>query len=163
MTRRIFLTPFLSLAVVSFVLIGCAQQVSETPIDQPVVPPATTDDKISVPSEVSVPASLVASATYEAYSSARFAELKGKQPVALFFHASWCSTCRKMDGVFNSKLSELPAGSTILKVDYDTETELKKEFGVTTQSIVVFLNAKGEVVGKHSDPSLDKVKELLKP
>src|SRR5690606_37693153 len=46
----------------------------------------------------------------------------------IFFAASWCPTCRALDEGIKSDLSSIPADLTILKADYDKETDLKKKY-----------------------------------
>lgn len=62
----------------------------------------------------------------------------------LFFHAEWCSTCKFFEKQITS--TEIPSDVTILKVDYDTETELKEKYGVNVQSTFVLIDESGEVV-----------------
>lgn len=64
----------------------------------------------------------------------------GKKMIALFFHADWCPTCRTADAEISERVSELPNDSIVFKVDYDTATNLRQEFGVTQQHTVVFIN-----------------------
>ncbi len=61
----------------------------------------------------------------------------------VFFHAPWCSTCNFYEGQIEDQ--GVPSGVTILKVDYDSETELKELYGVNIQSTFVLLDENGEV------------------
>ena len=61
----------------------------------------------------------------------------------LFFHAPWCSTCNFFEGQIEEQ--GVPSGVTIIKVDYDSETEIKKQYGVTVQSTFVSLDQNGGV------------------
>lgn len=74
----------------------------------------------------------------------------GKEPMILFFYASWCPFCRKSDEVLLSALPELEGGVIWFKVNYDTELELKKKYGITVQDTFVVINAQGEVVAKYN-------------
>lgn len=64
----------------------------------------------------------------------------------LFFHASWCTECRAFQQAFTSQ--EIPSGTQILEVNYDTETELRKQYGITLQSSFVKVNQAGEQLSK---------------
>lgn len=81
----------------------------------------------------------------------------GKGPMILFFYAGWCPYCRKSDEVLLNALPQLEGGVIWLKVNYDTENELKKEYGVTLQDTFVVLNAQGNVVAKYN--ALDDASE----
>ncbi len=76
--------------------------------------------------------------------------------VVLFFHASWCPTCRNLDTDIKANLSAIPANLTILDVDYDAAVELKKKYGVTYQHTFVQVDANGTQLKKWSgSPTLD--------
>ena len=52
--------------------------------------------------------------------------LASGQKVALFFHATWCPTCRAMEKGITSSL--IPSDILIVKVDYDNSDELRKQY-----------------------------------
>lgn len=68
--------------------------------------------------------------------------------VILFFHASWCPSCRALERDINSDLSAIPDGVTILQIDYDEATALKKKYGVTRQHTLVQVDADGNEIKK---------------
>lgn len=86
------------------------------------------------------------SASYVDYTAQTRASLEGKRPFAIFFHASWCPVCKAIETELKANLDSYPDGVMILEADYDTETELKSEFGVTRQYWFVYFDANGEVV-----------------
>jgi thiol-disulfide isomerase/thioredoxin len=45
---------------------------------------------------------------------------KAGHPVALFFHADWCPTCRAQDKVLQSLKAEKGLDLTVLVANYDT-------------------------------------------
>jgi len=55
----------------------------------------------------------------------------------------------------------IPAGVTIVKVDYDTATDLKRRYGVTMQHTFVQVDGSGEAVKKWSGTTLDAVQANL--
>jgi len=85
--------------------------------------------------------------TFEAYSPEKLA-LAEDGTVVLFFHADWCPSCRGLENDLNAKLSQIPANTHILKLDYDTETELKKQYGVIRQHTLVVVDADGTELKK---------------
>lgn len=64
--------------------------------------------------------------------------------VVLFFHASWCPSCRATEQAVRA--SGVPAGLTLVKVDYDTATDLRRRYGVTVQHTFVQVAADGTEV-----------------
>jgi thiol-disulfide isomerase/thioredoxin len=80
-------------------------------------------------------------AEYEADPAAR-ADTK----VVLFFHASWCPSCRATEKAIGE--TGVPAGLTLVKVDYDTATDLRQRYGVTTQHTFVQVDGSGTELAK---------------
>lgn len=78
--------------------------------------------------------------TYTAINSTDWDAALGNKMIALFFHAGWCPSCVALDKEINDNLSLLPENSVIFKVDYDTATDLRKQFGVTQQHTAVFID-----------------------
>lgn len=64
--------------------------------------------------------------------------------IILFFHADRCPTCNEAEKNFLA--SDIPAGLTILKVNYDKETELKKKYQILTQTSYVLIKADGTLI-----------------
>lgn len=87
--------------------------------------------------------------SYEAYSADKLARAETGD-VVLFFHASWCPSCRGLNSSIESNLKSIPEGVTILKTDYDKETELKKKYGVTYQHTLVQVDKDGNLIKKWS-------------
>jgi len=96
--------------------------------------------------------------SYEAYSPEKIA-LAEAGDVVLFFHASWCPSCRALGTDIEKNVGAIPAGLTILKTDYDEETELKKKYSVTTQHTLVQVDNDGNLIKKWSGGS--KLENLL--
>lgn len=95
--------------------------------------------------------------SYEAYSADKIARAETGD-VVIFFHASWCPSCRGLNSDIESNLKSIPEGVTILKADYDKETEMKKKYGVTTQHTLVQVDKDGNMIKKWSGGgSLDSV------
>jgi thiol-disulfide isomerase/thioredoxin len=68
--------------------------------------------------------------------------------VVLFFNASWCSTCKEARENLEADPAAIPAGLTIVKVDYDDSDELKQKYGVTVQHTFVQVDADGNELAK---------------
>jgi len=82
--------------------------------------------------------------TPEAFTNAT----KGDGIAVLFFHASWCPSCRAAEADFRAHMDQIPENVTILMVDYDTETDLKAKYGIVLQDTFVQINALGKAVAK---------------
>lgn len=87
--------------------------------------------------------------SYEPYAPEKLA-LAESGDVVLFFRASWCPTCRALDANIRANLKAIPANVTILDVNYDTEKDLKKKYGVTYQHTMVQVDATGNQITKWS-------------
>lgn len=75
---------------------------------------------------------------------------------AIFFHAPWCPQCRALEESILS--GEIPDGLTIIKADFDSETALRQQYGVTLQTTIVYVGDDGESLGStvlYDDTSLD--------
>lgn len=97
---------------------------------------------------------------YVNYSSSAIAESSGTK--LLFFHAQWCPQCRAIEA--DIKQDGVPAGVTIIKVDYDTNQALRQKYGITLQTTFVRIDDQGNLVEKfvaYDEPTLDSVKKNL--
>ena len=81
---------------------------------------------------------------YSVYSETKLAQAKGD--IILFFHAAWCPSCRTLDSDIQASLNDIPDGVTILRLDYDSETELKKKYGVRSQHTMVQVDSTGNKI-----------------
>lgn len=98
---------------------------------------------------------------YTAYSpEALAAATVGNQKAVIFFHASWCPTCKAASEDFQANIDKIPGDVTILKADYDTETELKKKYGVVMQDTFVQIDSTGKELSKWNSGG-EGVKTLL--
>ena len=97
---------------------------------------------------------------YVEYSDAALASAQGQR--ILFFHAPWCPQCRELEDSIQS--GSIPKDVTILKVDYDSNQELRQQYGVTIQTTVVLVDEQGNEVKKYvayDEPSLQAIVDNL--
>jgi thiol-disulfide isomerase/thioredoxin len=93
-------------------------------------------------------------------STARLLAAQG--PTVLFFHASWCPTCR-------AAMRELQAGADrlggvlVLVVDYDRAGELKKRYGVTYQHTWVRIDSSGRKTEVWNGGGVDELLRRIGP
>lgn len=131
---------------------------SATPIpEQGAVIDQEVDSGIAAGSEIDEVDSDTDSGSYADYSQATLAAANQAGETVLFFHANWCPTCRAADSELVNQSDEIPAGVTILKVDYDTESELKDQYGVTSQHTFVHIDADGNEISKWNGGGLPDV------
>lgn len=92
---------------------------------------------------------MIQKGTYAPYEASKLAMAEtGK--VVLFFKASWCPSCRTLDADIKASLEDIPAGVTILEVDYDKSADLKQKYGVTMQHTLVQVDKDGNQINKWS-------------
>ncbi|MDQ5894680.1 MAG: hypothetical protein QG596_941 [Actinomycetota bacterium] len=97
---------------------------------------------------------------YVEYSPELVASTPGEK--LLFFHADWCSQCQALED--DIETSGVPDGVTIFKVDYDSNQDLRQEYGVTIQTTVVKVDDNGEMIDSYvayEDPTIDNVTSAL--
>ena len=83
--------------------------------------------------------------TFDVYSDGSLA-LANEGDVVLFFHAPWCPSCRALESDIEANLSSIPPNVHLLKVDYDSATELKKKYGVVRQHTLVQVDSAGNEI-----------------
>jgi thiol-disulfide isomerase/thioredoxin len=101
-----------------------------------------------------------AAGSYIDYSESAIASTKDTK--ILFFYAPWCPQCRAIEA--DIKKLGVPAGVTIIKVDYDSNQALRQKYGVTIQTTLVRVDDDGNLVKKYvayQEPTLASVKENL--
>ena len=123
---------------------------------KPLAEPTSLSSTKTVEEEV-----VLAPAAYVGYTPELFAELKGLAPVAIFFHSSSCAPCTELDASINMNLASLPKGATILKADFDVETQLRKEYAIFTQPTVAVFDRGGLLIEKLYVPSFAEIKTAL--
>ncbi|MFC1626590.1 thioredoxin domain-containing protein [Patescibacteria group bacterium] len=89
----------------------------------------------------------VDSSKYVDYSSTQFDTHNDKKRI-LFFHASWCPTCKAAEKDFLNNEKELPQGVIIFKTNYDTEDALKQKYNITYQHTFVQVDMNGNEITK---------------
>ena len=118
----------------------------------------TIDSNLAIGSD----SAITGPGSYEEYSQKAFGDSAGKRKV-LFFHASWCPTCRPADTEFKSNLDKIPGDLVVFKVNYnDPETDdedraLAAKYGITYQHTYVQIDDDGKEIKKWNGGSLDKL------
>lgn len=128
----------IGLAAVVYAL-GSQPKSSQQTLISPVVSPATSLS--AAPSE-NVEQS---GSRFVPYSQASYDAVASKKRV-LYFHATWCPICKVVNEELTEKAEQIPSDIVVLRADYDSETELKKKYGVTYQHTFVQVDAEGKKV-----------------
>ncbi len=148
----------LSLVVGALVLSACATSsgsaTTEVASEPPSLPPSATASEQPAPDETSAtkesdnPPAEGAYIEYAAYADN--ADMYAKSNTVLFFAAPWCPTCRVADEALKEakSASALPDGLAVVKVDYDSASELRQRYGVTIQHTFVHIDASGNEIDK---------------
>jgi thiol-disulfide isomerase/thioredoxin len=146
-------------AAVTLLLAGCAA--GETPGVADSAPPVTAPPVETTPApEPSEGAEDTDAETasqpgnYTEYYDGAIEETPGTK--VLFFHASWCPKCRALEE--DIEASQIPDNVTIFKVDFDTATALRQQYGVTQQTTIVYVDDDGAALAKgvlFNDTTLD--------
>ena len=122
-------------------------------------PTNTTENEIqdNTTEEMSESQEIITTSKYSEFNQEVYDNKLGKEPIALYFHADWCPTCKQLEERVLNNISSFPEETQILKTDFDTEKELRKKYNVTTQTTIIVLNANGEVVESLLNPSNAKL------
>jgi thiol:disulfide interchange protein len=103
-----------------------------------------------------VSSSPTASSAYREYSPEAVSSASDGDKIVLFFHAQWCVTCKLLADDISANTDRIPQDVRILVADFDSETALKQDYGVTLQHTLVQVTRDAGMVGKWSSSrSLD--------
>ncbi len=112
---------------------------------KPIAESDTTNQPLKTEASLDQPNSVSTRGRYVTYSDIDRASNDYNRTI-LFFHAPWCPQCRAFDK--NISTGNLPDGTQILKVDYDSNQTLRKQYGVTLQTTFVSVEPNGEQIKK---------------
>ena len=112
-----------------------------------------------------LPAALRAARAEEtvAFDRAAFdAALKSGKPVLVDVSATWCITCKAQHNVLGA-LFKMPefGGFIVFAVDYDTEKDVMKSFGVRDRSTLIAFKGGAEVARLSWETSQAAIEALL--
>ena len=133
-------------------LTACATPATDaaaTPVSTPaeVMTDSSTDDMTTSEPMDDMSADAMAAGAYltlDEYQN-QMADRAGTT-VVYFFHADWCPSCRATEESLTT--AGVPDGLTVVKIDYDTATDLKREYGITQQHTFVQVDEDGAQLAK---------------
>lgn len=79
--------------------------------------------------------------------------------VGLYFKANWCGNCKVLEEDLVQK--GIPAGSTVLSVDFDQAFELRKQYAVNNLHTLVVIGKDMNMIHKDSSGEYDTIIGLL--
>lgn len=79
----------------------------------------------------------------------------------LFFHASWCPVCKGADTFLKAQYEQENPTLTTYKLDYDTNLELRKKYGIVTQHTFVRIDSSGNAIETLSGPTNSRLSQLI--
>ncbi len=91
----------------------------------------------------------------QAEASARLVQFSSREDLdklaaegrtVVFFYATWCPNCILTLSELSERWAEIDPAITLVIADYDRETDLKADYGVTYQDTFVLLDEKAEPV-----------------
>ena len=105
----------------------------------------------------------LAAASERPFDQAAFEHLKAEgKPVVVYFHATWCPTCKIQQPIVDrlSASADLK-GVTLFEADYDKEVALKRALRVTQQSTFVVFKNGHEVARSTGETTEPAIKSTL--
>lgn len=117
--------------------------------------------KASSVKELPVPSSYTSERRYLLYSPEVYAKLVDKKRV-LYFHATWCITCRYANNVFVTREKEIPSDVVIFRVNYDSADSLKKKYNIVYEHAFVWVDRKDQALGIWYGRDLDLLYKNVK-
>lgn len=100
--------------------------------------------------------------TYTTYDAETFSSDTSQR--ILFFHAPWCPQCRQLDSELSAQQDSntLPQNISIYKIDYDSNQDLRQQYGVTLQTTFIAVDADEGLVRKfvaYDNPTYDSLNQ----
>jgi thiol-disulfide isomerase/thioredoxin len=137
-TRKVkgALPKVIGLGLAALLFTGCTPvdtSATGTESSPPISEPSASADQVF--------ASTAGYITYETYLAAP--KNYANSEVVLFFNAYWCSTCKAARDGFESGLGEIPEDLTIVLVDFDENTEMRKKHDVIVQHTFIQIDSAG--------------------
>lgn len=147
---------FVALAIIAVIIwVSFSPPPAISPAVSPTITPPTSVEQLNS----TLPAD---SGSYLPHSDSVMLETQGSSRV-LFFYANWCPTCRPVDAEISRRQAQLPAGLTVIRVNYndsdtdEAERELAKKYAVTYQHTFVRLDENGNELSKWNGGGFDTI------
>jgi thioredoxin len=88
---------------------------------------------------------------------------KADKPILVEIHASWCPTCKAQKQILDNVLLPQPKfkDMVVLRVDFDSQKDMVREFGARMQSTLIVYKGSKEVGRSVGDTDPDSIAALL--
>jgi thioredoxin-like negative regulator of GroEL len=84
------------------------------------------------------------------------------QPILIDVYADWCPTCKAQEPIVSELLARPQfVGYTRLKVNFDTQKDVRREFGVSQQSTFIIFRGSRELGRSTGDTHVESIASLL--
>lgn len=144
----------ISIACVALLLTACKPLIDQSPNTMEPEKPVVEQEQAKEPEEKNT----AVVSNYKPYQAGVLADGQTK---ILFFHAAWCPVCIEADKELSDWYATEQIPLPMYRVDYDTEKELKKQYGVTVQHTFVVVDGSGKMMSAVTGPSAANLKRLI--
>ena len=98
------------------------------------------------------------------FDAATFAALQAaNKPVLIDVYADWCPTCKQQAPIVDALLASPEFKDyTVLKVNFDTQKDVRRTLRVAQQSTFIVYHGKREVARSIGDTSKESIAALLR-
>lgn len=98
------------------------------------------------------------------FDQATFAQLQAAgKPILVDVYADWCPTCKAQAPILSELMSRPEFKDyTMLKVNFDTQKDVRRVLHVTEQSTLIVYRGKQEVARSIGDTSKDSIAATLR-
>jgi thiol-disulfide isomerase/thioredoxin len=134
--------------IAAVVLLGRILMPSSEPVVQEKSVAVVVDEQVAEQTENEE--SVEMNDRYTDYSEEKLAEATENDGRAVLFFAAldWCPSCQAADRDFKNNFDELPADVSILKVDYDNDSETINKYNVVMQDTFVQVDGDGNEIAR---------------
>ncbi len=126
------------------------------------VPRSTSDDGVIAIAQSSVASSMNTKKTSAVYAAFNAGVIGNGQTSVLFFYARWCPECKEADGILKELYKNGNPSYSMYRVDFDTENDLKKTYGIVRQTSFVRIDGTGKAIQTLISPNKEALLNLVK-
>jgi thioredoxin 1 len=109
-------------------------------------------------------ATIAAAAETKPFDQATFEALQAaNKPVLVDVYADWCPTCKQQEPILSALIGSPEFKDyTVLRVNFDTQKDVRKTLRVANQSTLIVYRGKREVTRSTGDTNKDSIATALR-